>query len=308
MQKKASKKYEKILNYLDLVGKLIEQDSDYSEVYFKNQLLRYFQSLLIVDDCFTPASVLDVGSYPSHIHKVLLMMGYDAYGIDINPSRISPSLNDCKDRTYKVDIEHSGWDIGKKKYEIIFLLEVLEHLHVNPFIVFNELENFIKKDGCLFLSTPNLLSIKNRINFLAGKYVFEHPFSVYEKLERQGSRGHQRLYSLDEIEDILDVYGYSITNKWCLNESSPLISKHKISKNLSPDFDFKKFVVFWKHSFSWRGKLKIKIENLMNILFHNYYNSIYIVARKKNAFDKEKIISKIKKSDPWISIEKFNLK
>ena len=301
-------KYESILNLLNTVGKIIENDSDYSEFYFKNQLARYFQSLMIIENCFKPATVLDVGSYPSHIHKMLLMMGYDVYGVDMDPNRISPGLNDCKNRTYKIDIERSGWNLGEKKYDIILFLEVMEHLHVNPFVVFDELENLIKKDGYLFLSTPNLLSMKNRINFVSGRYVFEHPFSVYEKLERHGSRGHQRLYSVNEIEDILDVYGYSITNKWCLNESSPLLNQHKISKNLNSDFDFERFLGFFSSSFSWRGKLKIKIENLMNNLFCSFYNTIFIVAKKKNAFDKDKVINKIKKSDPWVSIEKFQLK
>ncbi len=227
-----------MLTYLDTVGRLIENNKDYSELYYKNQLLRYYKTLMIIEENFnSECSILDIGSYPSHLHKVLMMMGYDTDGIDIDPTRISSSLEDCRAKTYVADIEKSGWNIDNKKYDIIFLLEVIEHLHVNPFLTFLEMERLLKKGGYLFLSTPNLFSLKNRINYVRGRYVFEHPLSVYEKLERHNSRGHQRIYSMEELEDILDVYGYNIVHRWCVNDSSPAISKEKIKSLLSDDFN-----------------------------------------------------------------------
>lgn len=302
------KRSSKVLNHLDEIGKLIDKDKDYSEYYFRSQLLRYYQSLMIVDKNIKPASVLDIGSYPSHIHKALLLMGYDAYGVDIDPARISSNLDDCRDKTYRADIEFPNWNLSSKKYDIIFFLEVLEHLHVNPFIVFDEVESLLNKGGYLFLSTPNLFSLKNRINFVRGKYVFEHPFSVYEKLERHGSRGHQRLYSIEELEDILDVYGFDIINKWCLNDSSPALKKEEISKYLRDDFSFERFSPFWSNSVSWKGKIRLKLEKKLNKCFCSYYSTIYIIAQKNRPHDKGKIVEKIRKSDPWVSLGKFQLK
>lgn len=302
------KKSSIILNHLDNIGELIDNDNDYSKYYYKNQLLRYYNTLMIVKENLKPGKVLDIGSYPSHIHKALLMMDYDAYGVDIDPNRISSNLNDCRKKTYKADIESSNWEIGNNDFDIIFILEVVEHLHVNPFIVFHKIEHLLKIGGLLFLSTPNLFSLANRIKFIRGQYVFEHPFGVYEKLERHNSRGHQRLYSIEEISDILDVYGFDVIKKWCVNDSSPVINQAKIAGFLNNDFDFDKFSAFWHKSFSWKGKLRLKLEKMLNRYFYNYYNSIYIIAKKSRPYDESKIIKKIQKSDPMVSVDKFKLK
>lgn len=307
MKIKNLKTTSKVLGYLDDLGKLIEGDKNYSELYFSNQLLRYYNTLMIVEEKLKPGSALDIGSYPSHLHKIFLMMGYDAYGIDIDPGRISLNLKDCRLRTYAADIEAPGWNTGGRKYDIVFLLEVIEHLHVNPLIVFLEMNNLLKKGGYLFLSTPNLFSLRNRINFVRGRYVGEHPLSVYEKLDRHGSRGHQRIYSVEELEDILDVYGFDTINKWCLNDSSPAIDKKEIKNFLTDNFSFERFARFWSQSVSWKGKIKLKIEEKLNLYFSGYYNSIYIIARKNRQYDKSKVFEKIKKTDRWVSCEKFQL-
>ena len=298
----------KVLGYLDFVGKMIERDKDYSEFYFRSQLLRYYNTLMIIEENLKPGIALDIGSYPSHLHKMLLMMGYDAYGVDIDPDRIPLVLKDCRERTYAADIEAPGWNIGSRKYDMVFLLEVIEHLHVNPFIIFLEMNNLLKKGGYLFLSTPNLFSLRNRINYVRGRYVYEHPLSVYEKLERHGSRGHQRIYSIEELEDILDVYGFDVINKWCRNDSSPALHIEGIKKFLNDDFSFDRFARFWGQSVSWKGKIKLKIEEKLNRRFSGYYNSIYLIARKNRAYDRSKVVEKIRKADRWASCEKFQLK
>ena len=105
------------------IGRLIENDKDYSRYYYKSQLLRYYNTLKIIKENLNPGKVLDIGSYPSHIHKALLMMDYDVYCVDIDSNRMPSNLDDCK-KTYKADIESSNWEINKKDYDIIFILEV----------------------------------------------------------------------------------------------------------------------------------------------------------------------------------------
>ncbi len=181
-------------------------------------------------------------------------------------------------------------------------LEVIEHLHVNPLNALNEISELIKKTGLILLSTPNLFSLKNRINFLRGSYVFEHPFSVYEKISIHGSPGHQRLYSTEELTDMLDTYGFQIRNIWCIDSKSPFLSLKKIKPLLPHDFPFDAFQSFWRENISFKGKIRRNLEILLNQYFSSYYDVIYILAQKNGVFCKDKFYQKIIKSDPWFNL------
>lgn len=299
----------RILTGLDNLLKQTRDSKDYSKFYLKNQLTRYFYALYIITLNFPQKSlVLDIGSYPSHIHKILLDFGYEVIGVDNYPERISTALNECKTRTIKWDIEQDKFPGYKAKFDAILLLEVIEHLHVNPLNLFFELENMIQQNGYLLLSTPNLLSLKNRINFCLGKYVLEHPLSVYEKLQRHGSRGHQRIYTAFELEDILDVFGFTVQKSWMIDEKTPFLSKMSLVENLPDDFDFAAFKIFFRENLSFKGGLRRKTENYIYSKFPGFSDSIYLLAQKNKPYDPDKIISKIRKADAWISEEKFSLK
>ncbi len=144
-------------------------EDDYAGKYFKSQLIRYFYALKIIKQSLPKGSVLDVGSYPSHIHTCLLDLGYDADGADIAPERIPNSLAEAKKRTIQWDFEKGEAPL-KKQYDNVLFLEVIEHLHVNPLNALYEISGLIKEKGLILVSTPNLFSLRNRINFIKGSY------------------------------------------------------------------------------------------------------------------------------------------
>lgn len=58
----------------------------------------------------------------------------------------------------KIDIDSIVWDFNypskiRKKYDIIFCFEVLEHI-MNPLLFLNELKTILMKEGTIYLSTP----------------------------------------------------------------------------------------------------------------------------------------------------------
>ena len=296
-----------VLEALNRVGRAIAQDNDFSAHYFADQLLRYYYSLLLIR-AFIPRQgrLLDLGSYPSHIHQCLLDMGYDVDGADIHPERISSRLPDCRARTWAWDFETGACPIAGKEYDAVLCLEVIEHLHVNPLAVLLSVGQLLRPGGLLFLSTPNLLTAGNRWNFLRGNYVFEHPLSVYEKLERHGSRGHQRLYSPAELADMLAVYGFAVEHCWCINEQPPLLSRRKMAGLLSEDFACDRFARFWRENKSWKGRLRLSVLAAAE-RWQAWNHTIYMIGRKTGAFEKSRLYEKICQADPWRSPETFSL-
>ncbi len=96
--------------------------------------------------------------------------------------RSKPLLNELRKRN---DIEYWGIDISRKletsliydrkkifnlekeiklntQFDIILCFEVVEHI-LNTDIFMKNLQNLLKKEGILLISTPNITSLKNRI-------------------------------------------------------------------------------------------------------------------------------------------------
>ena len=96
-----------------------------------------------------------------------------------------------------------------------------------------------------------------------GRYVFEHPLSVYEALDRHKSRGHQRLYSIDELIDLLEVYGFDVIDVWCIDNKAPLLSKSKYKNQITGEHINQLFKSFWSENRSLKGRIKCGSSLLM---------------------------------------------
>jgi len=129
--------------------------------------------------------ILDVGAGRGILTKKIIDMGFEVQACDLNPARFTLKNLTCK----KVDLlKKLPYD--NEYFNIILCVEVIEHLQ-NPWHVISELSRILKKNGKLIISTPNILSLQSRINFLVfGELIlFEHsllwhkPKNLYEKLD-----------------------------------------------------------------------------------------------------------------------------
>lgn len=302
-----------ILHALNRLAQLTSQDQseqfDYEQHYFCSQLNRYFHALeFIITELDGDARVLDIGNYPGHLQKCLLDLGFDVDGLDIVPERIPDTLAECRNRTAGADIECESFaaTIGKG-YSAVLLLEVIEHLHVNPLNLLGELNAILPDGGRLIVSTPNLLSLRNRINFLLGRQTFEHPLSVYEKLDRHGSRGHQRLYSRRELVDLLNVFGFDVERIQATDDKSPCLELNAYLPELPDDFQHDVFNRFWAQNKSKQGLVRRRTEVFLNRKFPGLSDTIYLSATRRRGIDRGLLVERIQKADPWISIEKLNM-
>lgn len=90
-------------------------------------------------------------------------------------------------------------------YDLILFVEVLEHLLVNPILLFRELWTHLAPGGRLFLTTPNLARVSNRLRLLRGR-------SIKEKgrypLQTGAVYGHVIEYTRDELDQLFRVAGF----------------------------------------------------------------------------------------------------
>lgn len=101
------------------------------------------------------ASILDIGCGSGLLLSFLKSNGFtNTYGIDISKQQ----LTIAKSRGLNVD-EFNLFDFfnsNKKKYDIIFAMDIIEHFYKNELIdLFESINNLLNENGVLIIHTPN---------------------------------------------------------------------------------------------------------------------------------------------------------
>lgn len=86
-------------------------------------------------------------------------------------------------------------------FDAVLFLEVLEHIIDNPTHVISELHRILRPDGFLFLTTPNIAHVYNRIKLLFGKQPQLFLTSLHHG--KKAPRGHFREWTMDELMDLV---------------------------------------------------------------------------------------------------------
>ena len=121
--------------------------------------------------------ILDFGSGPCDKTAVLQLLGYSCFACDDlmdnwhkigeNRERIiffSKKCGICFERT-----QGGLPSFSKGTFDMIMLHDVLEHLHDSPRDLLNDLLEFLKPGGLVFVTVPNAANIRKRIHLLCGE-------------------------------------------------------------------------------------------------------------------------------------------
>jgi 2-polyprenyl-3-methyl-5-hydroxy-6-metoxy-1,4-benzoquinol methylase len=101
-------------------------------------------------------------------------------------------------------MENEAVKIGD--YDVIILLEVIEHIPLPGHIVFERIKPLLKPSGLIFLTTPNLFRIRNLIRMIRGVEFLDR-FTVPQAGQ---SLGHQLEYSANHLRWQLERAGMQI--------------------------------------------------------------------------------------------------
>ena len=90
------------------------------------------------------------------------------------------------------------------------MTEVIEHLLYNPIPLLKKLKNSLKKDGVLFLSTPNATNpIWGRVTTVYKKFS-DIPYFKVGMEYKKGLDNHIWQYNLNEIIYVIQKSGFAI--------------------------------------------------------------------------------------------------
>lgn len=119
---------------------------------------------------YTGKRVLDVGCAKGYVGEQLKKQGNTVIGWDIDERAVKEAKKTL-DNAYLVDLESDKWPEFKEKFDLIVILEVIEHLF-EPDEVLLRLCKLLKPGGKILISTPNLLHVYHRIPILMGKFDY----------------------------------------------------------------------------------------------------------------------------------------
>lgn len=99
------------------------------------------------------------------------------------------------------DINSLEKHLPSQKFDFIILADILEHL-TDPFIALQLVKKFLKKDGSILISLPNIANFVVRLNLLFGRFDYQD-YGIMDKT-------HLKFFTKKTAEELIDRTGLRI--------------------------------------------------------------------------------------------------
>jgi len=224
-------------------------------------------------------TILDIGCGTGLLGSILKRKGNYVMGINNSKQEIKIALNKIDECKYYDVITGKKFPFNKR-VDIMIFADILEHTP-NPKEVILKLEKFLKKDGKIILSIPNICCYNLRIRHLFGYYDYDD-FGTLD-------RTHLRFFTKKEIKRLLDECGFKIiyltTTPYFIR---PLFKVYrslclKFKKNQhkkSTVHDINQDILKSK-LFNFYSKYFFPIENILPRLYPSLFSYQFITVCKK---------------------------
>ena len=108
--------------------------------------------------------------------------------------------------------EREKWpELRGDRYDMIVMLEVIEHLYTSPSFIFRFMREMMQPHGVLVIQTPNAVSLRKRVRMLRGR----HPYDLIR--ETRSDPGHFREYTRKEMIRLAEAAGLQVSKTYMLN-------------------------------------------------------------------------------------------
>lgn len=166
----------------------------------------------------TNKRVLEVGCATGYISKRLKENGCSVIGMEIDPTSAEVAKRYCDDVI--VDDVESLEEIPckEKSFDVILFGDILEHLK-DPQNTLEKFKKYLKDDGFICISIPNIANWRIRLNLLFGKFEYTEDGLLDES--------HLRFFTKKTAEKLILDAGFRII-KFDVTPSLPLFIPGKV--------------------------------------------------------------------------------
>ncbi len=176
---------------------ILNQQNKYYDSYLKiKNNPRYKKAWRYLKKNYSSGRLLDIGCTNGDFCSPLVKKGYDCYGLEYMEKTIKQSQKKGIKVIKGSFLEKLPFE--NNYFDIVFAGEVIEHT-IDDISFLKEVNRVLKKDGILILTTPNLVSLGNRLLMLFGKL----PRFAYSEF-------HYRIYTAVLIKNKIIRAGFKI--------------------------------------------------------------------------------------------------
>lgn len=217
------KKFDKdiLKKILDLVE--VETIENEDMAYWLHHRIRYQNTVQSILKEFegrdlAKIRILDIGSHYLHLPIILRKYGFALYGFDINTFTEKKLIKRrakeeyIDNRTINSKLEDGKFPfIEDEKFDLILFTETLEHLSFHPHKMWKGIFKLLKKNGKLYITTPNSLSLRRIVYQIFRILNFEgYGPKIEDLLHKPSYALHWKEYSPKEIRKYFEILGYKV--------------------------------------------------------------------------------------------------
>jgi SAM-dependent methyltransferase len=182
------------------------------EAYGLENLGRYVHTVAwIMAGSAAPGPLLDAGIYPGHLALTLARLGrFEISGVGrFVPPAFQQWMGERGIAVRDVDLERELLPHAGASFDRIVATEILEHL-ATPGLFLSECWRVLRPGGALYVTTPNVVDVRGRMQALLGRSPQSHLFGIGRTL-RMNEWVHRREYAPDEVARLLEAVGFRVS-------------------------------------------------------------------------------------------------
>lgn len=158
------------------------------------------REFLITHAGAAPKRILDVGCASGYIALLLMELGHQVTGIELN-HQLAAQARDWGVDVLEHDLEEP-LPLPDNSVDVVHACEIIEHLFDTAGFL-AELHRVLASDGVLILSTPNLNSLANRVRVLLGL-----PLPMWGAFPEDRHGSHVRVFNKTKAVQLLHRTGF----------------------------------------------------------------------------------------------------
>ena len=177
--------------------------------YIRDNIIKYFR-LSLSEKPLKKIEILDIGCGGGLLSEPMCKMGANVMGIDASKKNIEIAKFHAKKNKLKINYKRCSPELlkGKKKFDVILNMEIVEHVEYVNFIIKKSSE-LLKKNGIMFVATLNKTLKSYMFAIIGAEYILRwlpigtHDWEKFLKpnqLIEMGKVNNLRLKELDGMQ------------------------------------------------------------------------------------------------------------
>lgn len=189
-------------------------------------------------------NVLDLPAGSGELSYLLLQRGLDVTAADLEPEAFIVPGHRC----IKADM-NTHLPFPDAQFDAIGCVEGIEHIE-NPHLFVREANRLLRPGGMLYITTPNVLSIRSRLAYLLRGYPnqFHYMIEIDPKTDEEIPIAHINPIGFLELRYVLVRWGFRVTS----------VTTNELVKSSSPLYRFLRLLIQTRGKRSAKSHQKIR--------------------------------------------------